>query len=106
MPISPRRGEPFAPVVRLTGAGGAWCGRSAGAGPSTRSAARVAGQCGWPVCMSAAWLGRAFAATSPRFPRMIPDPFGSQRDEPMTLLKKNLVGLLLTLVGGLALAHG
>jgi uncharacterized membrane protein HdeD (DUF308 family) len=27
-------------------------------------------------------------------------------DETMTLLKKNVVGLLLTLFGGLALAHG
>jgi uncharacterized membrane protein HdeD (DUF308 family) len=37
---------------------------------------------------------------------MIPGPFSSQQGEAMTLLKKNLLGLVLTLVGGLALAHG
>jgi uncharacterized membrane protein HdeD (DUF308 family) len=38
---------------------------------------------------------------------MIPEPFGRQLgDKAMTLLKKNLLGLVLTLVGGLALAHG
>jgi hypothetical protein len=38
---------------------------------------------------------------------MIPEFFISQQgNEAMTLLKKNILGLLLTLIGGLALAHG
>lgn len=38
---------------------------------------------------------------------MILESLSSQQgDEAVTLLKKNLLGLLLTLVGGLALAHG